>query len=69
MVEVVNGGNNSINSENTNLDKKAIHIYGKMEHNLVGYAKYYFYGRTKISRSSEFTREIDHNRRDFFGHW
>jgi hypothetical protein len=40
-----------------------------MEHNLPEYAKYYSCGCTKISKSSEFTREIDHGRKDFFGHW
>ncbi len=68
MVEVVNGGDNLTNSKNTNLDRRAIHIHGGMEHNLVGYAKYYSYGCTKISGSSEFTREIDHSRRDFSRH-
>jgi hypothetical protein len=64
-----NGGNNSTNLENTYLNKRAIHIHGGMEHNLVGYAKYYSCGNIEISGSSEFTREIDHSRRDFFGHW
>jgi hypothetical protein len=68
MVEVVYGGDNSIDLENTNLDKKAIHIHGGMEHDLVGYTKYYYCGRTKILRSSEFIRETYHSRRDFFGH-
>ncbi len=69
MVEVVNGGDNSIESENTNLDKRAIHIHGRMEHNLIEYAKYYFYGHIEISRSSEFIREINHSRRNFSRHW
>jgi hypothetical protein len=47
MVEVVNGGDNSIDLENTNLDKTAIHIHGRMKHNLAKYAKYYSYGHTK----------------------
>jgi hypothetical protein len=67
-IEVVNGGDKSIDSKNTNLNRRAIHIHGRMEHNLARYAKYYSYGCTKISRNNEFTREIDHNRRDFFGH-
>jgi len=67
VVEVVNGKDNSTNTKNTNPDKRAIHIHGGMEHNLVEYAKYYSCGCTKISKSSEFTRETDHNRRDFFG--
>jgi len=61
VIEVVNGGNNSINLKITNLDRMAIHIHGRMEHNLVKYAKYYSYGYIKISRSSEFIREINHN--------
>jgi hypothetical protein len=40
-----------------------------MEFNLAGYAKYYSSGSRKISGSSEFIRKIDHNRKDFFGHW
>jgi hypothetical protein len=68
MVEEVICGDNSIGSEETNLVRKAIHIHGGMEHNLVGYAKYYSYGSIEILRGSEFTREIDHNRRDFFRH-
>jgi hypothetical protein len=50
-------------------DQRAIHIHGGMEHNLVGYAKYYSCGCTKIPRSGEFTKEIDHNKRDFSRHW
>jgi hypothetical protein len=38
MVEKVNGGDNSTNSENIDLDRRAIHIHGGMEHNLVRYA-------------------------------
>jgi hypothetical protein len=38
MVEEVNDGDNSTNLENTNLDKKAIHIHGGMEHNMARYA-------------------------------
>jgi len=68
VVEKVNGGHNS-----TNLlkkpRKKGIHIHGGMEHNLAEYTKYYSCGNKEISRSNEFTREIDHNTRDFFGHW
>ncbi len=69
MVEVVNGGDNSTNLENTNLNKRAIHIHGGMEHNLAKFSKYYSYERTKILGSSEFTREIHHNRRVFFGYY
>ncbi len=54
--------------KNTDPDKKAIHIHGGMEHNLVGYVKYYSYKSIEISRGSEFTRKIDYSRRDFLGH-
>jgi hypothetical protein len=37
MVEKINGGNNSTYSKNKNPNKRAIHIHGKMEHNLAGY--------------------------------
>jgi hypothetical protein len=67
-VEVVYGGDNSIDSKNTNPNQRAIHIHGGMEHNLVRYPKYYSYGRTKVSGSSGFIREIDHSKRVFFGH-
>jgi hypothetical protein len=39
-----------------------------MEHNLARYAKYYSCGSIEISKSNEFTREINHNKIDFFGH-
>jgi hypothetical protein len=52
-IEAVNGGNNSTDLENTNLDRRAIHIHGGMEHNLDGYAKYYPYGCTEILGSSD----------------
>jgi hypothetical protein len=45
-VEAVYGGDNLTNSKNINQNQKAIHIHGGMEHNLVGYAKYYSYGCT-----------------------
>jgi hypothetical protein len=35
-----------------------------MEHNLVGYAKYYYCKSTKILGGSEFTRKLDYNRKD-----
>jgi hypothetical protein len=41
MVEKANGANNSIDFENTNPNRRAIHIHGGMEHNLGEYAKYY----------------------------
>jgi hypothetical protein len=40
-----------------------------MEHNLARYAKYYSCGSIEISRGSEFTREIDHSKRDFSRYW
>jgi len=43
VVEAINGEDNSIDLENTNLYRRAIHIHGGMEHNLAGYAKYYSY--------------------------
>jgi hypothetical protein len=39
-----------------------------MEHNLAEYAKYYSYGSIEISRNNEFTKKIDHCRKDFFEH-
>jgi hypothetical protein len=69
MVEKVNGGNNSIDSKNTDINKRAIHIHGGMEHNLAKYTKYYSDGSTKISRGSEFTRETDYIKKDFSKHW
>jgi hypothetical protein len=68
MVKEINGGNNLTNLENINLDRRAIHIHGGMEHNLARYVKYYFCRSIKISRSSEFTRKIDYNRKVFLGH-
>ncbi len=61
MVGLINGGDNSTNSKNANLDRRAIHIHGGMEHNLAGYAKYYSCGCTKISRIIEFIRETNHS--------
>jgi hypothetical protein len=63
------GGNNSTYSKNTNPNKKAIHMYGRMEHNLVGYAKHYSYGSTKILRGSEYIRKSYYNSRDFSRNW
>jgi hypothetical protein len=45
-IEKINGGNNSIDLENTYLERRAIHIHGEMEHNLAKYAKYYSCGST-----------------------
>jgi hypothetical protein len=68
-IEIINGGDDSTNLENKNPNTRAIHIHGGMEQNLGGYAKHYSCGYTKILGSSEFTREIDHSRRDFSKHW
>jgi hypothetical protein len=65
MIEKINGGDNSTNSENTDPNKRAIHIHGGMEHNLARYAKCYSSKSTKILGSSDFTRNFDYNRRDF----
>ncbi len=67
-IEEVNGGDNSKDTENTNLDRRAIHIHGRMEHNLVGYTNYYFYKSTKIWGGSGFIRKIDYRKRNFLGH-
>jgi hypothetical protein len=63
MIEEINGGNNSTDSKNTNPNRRAIHIHGRMKHNVAGYTKYYSYGSTKISKGSGFIRKINHNRR------
>jgi murein tripeptide amidase MpaA len=68
MVEIVYGGDNSTNSKNTNPNRRVIHIHGRMEHNLAGYAKYYSYGCIENLGSSEFTKETYHNRKDFSRH-
>jgi hypothetical protein len=39
-----------------------------MEHNLVGYAKYYSYGNTKILGGNEFIIKTNYDIRDFSGH-
>jgi hypothetical protein len=51
-VKEINGGDNSKDSKNKDLDKRAIHIHGGMEYNLARYAKYYSYGNIKILGSS-----------------
>jgi hypothetical protein len=68
-VEEIKGGDNSINLENINLDKRAIHIHGGMEHNMAKYARCYSCRSTEISRGSDFTTKIDYNRRDFLGYY
>jgi hypothetical protein len=69
MIKVVNGGDNSTDSKNTDLNRRAIHIHGGMEHNMARYAKYNSYGSTKISKGNEFIRETNHNRRNVFRYW
>ncbi len=69
IVEEVNGGDNSTNSKNKDLEERAINIHGGMEHDMAEYANYYYYGSTKSSRNSEFTNETDHSKKDFFGYW
>jgi hypothetical protein len=69
MVEEVNGGDNSTNSKITDLNKRAIHIHGGMEHNLAKVAKYYSYGNTKNLGGSEFTRKTNHSKSDFSRYW
>jgi hypothetical protein len=39
-----------------------------MEHNLVGYAKYYSCRNIEISWGKEFTRKFNYNRKDFSRH-
>ncbi len=68
-VQEVNGGDKLIDLEDIDLGRSAIHIHGRMEHNLVEYAKYYSCGGIKISGGSEFTRETNYNKRDFSRHW
>jgi hypothetical protein len=68
-IEKVNGGDNSIDSEDTNPNIRAIHIHGRMEHNLAGYAKYYSCESIEITRSSEFTKKTDHSRKKISKHW
>jgi hypothetical protein len=68
-IEKVNGQDNSTDSKNMDLDKRAIHIHGGMEHNLVRYAKYYSCGSIEITRSNEFTKDINHSKRDFSRYW
>jgi len=46
VVEKINGGENSMDFENTNPNKRAICIHGRMEHNLAEYVKYYSCGST-----------------------
>jgi hypothetical protein len=67
-VEKVNGGDNSTNLENMNKNGRAIHIHGRMEHNMARYAKYYSCRSIEISGGGEFTRKIDYNKRDFSVH-
>jgi hypothetical protein len=47
IAEEVNGGEDFLKLENTDLDIRDFHIHGGMKHNLAGYAKYYFCGSNK----------------------
>jgi hypothetical protein len=55
--------------ENTNLDKKTIHIHGRMEHNLARYAKYYSCGHTKILEVVYSQGKLITMEEIFCGHW
>ncbi len=68
MAEKVNGGENATYVKNIDPYRRAIHIHGRMEHNLAEYAKYYSCGSIEISRGSEFIKKIDYNKRDFCRH-
>jgi hypothetical protein len=57
------------NSENTNPNKRAIHIHGGMEHSLAMYAKYYSCGSIEILGDSELNRKIDYSKKDFSRYW
>jgi hypothetical protein len=65
----VNGEDNSIDLENKDPNKRAVHIHGGMEHNMAKYAKYYSCGNKEISRSNEFIRKNYYSRRGFSRHW
>jgi hypothetical protein len=52
MVEEVNGGDNSTGLANIDLDKRAVHIHGGMEHNLARYVKYYSCGNITLFQTS-----------------
>jgi hypothetical protein len=56
MVEEINARNNLIDSENIDPNRRAIHIHGRMEHNMAKYIKYYSCGNIKILGSNEFIR-------------
>jgi hypothetical protein len=68
MIEKFNAGNYLTNLKNIDPNKRVIHIHGKMERNMVRYAKYYSYGSIIISKGNEFIREINHSRKYFHGH-
>jgi hypothetical protein len=69
MIEKVNGGDNLTYSKDVDLARRATHIHGGMEHNLVEYAKYYSCGSIKISKGSEFIRKTDYDKKDFSRYW
>jgi hypothetical protein len=56
MVEEINARNNLIDSENIDPNRRAIHIHGRMEHNMAKYTKYYSCGNIEILGSNEFIR-------------
>ncbi len=62
-VQEINGGDYSIDLKDIDLDKRAIHIHGGMEHNLAEYAKYYSCGSIEVFGSSEFIRQTKTNKR------
>jgi hypothetical protein len=65
MVEKINGGDNSTDLENIDLNKRSIQIHGMMEHNLAMYAKCYSYASTKTLGGNDFTRKTDYSTRNF----
>jgi hypothetical protein len=49
-IKEVNGENNSIDSKNTNPNRRVVHIHGRMEHQLAEYANYYSYGHKNFMK-------------------
>jgi hypothetical protein len=68
MIKEAISGDNSIYLKNIDPNKRAIHIRGRMEHNLAEYAKYYSYRNIELLGGHEFTRKFDYNKRNFLGH-
>jgi hypothetical protein len=64
-VEKVIGGDNSIDSKYTNQTEGPSTSMEGWNTTWSSMPKYYSCGSTKISRNNEFTREIDHSRKDF----